>query len=158
MSRSYYILFTPYMDTTHRQNSIIVIPIRSLSCCPVLLWFTNLHVVICPSLYLCRTWLQVPLQSPERLLIQRSGCFKLWCVCGASIWKSYIMRFTYLLSLCQQTIRRLAQNREAARKSRLRKKVMFWAWSALLGNLKSFPAVTFSQIPKFLTVNFVNVP
>jgi hypothetical protein len=29
----------------------------------------------------------------------------------------------YLLSLCQQTIRRLAQNREAARKSRLRKKV-----------------------------------
>lgn len=51
------------------------------------------------------------------------------------------MIFNYLLSWSQQTIRRLAQNREAARKSRLRKKVMFWA--SATWKLKLF-AVTFS--------------
>lgn len=51
------------------------------------------------------------------------------------------MIFNYLLFWYQQTIRRLAQNREAARKSRLRKKVMFWA--SATWKLKLF-AVTFS--------------
>jgi hypothetical protein len=58
----------------------------------------------------------------------------------------------FIFFWCQQVVRRLAQNREAARKSRLRKKVKFRA--SATWKLKFFR----SEFPKFLTVNFVNVP
>ena len=120
-------------------NNILISFILLTNCA---LRFSNLHVVTCSCLLGMQnmatsstTKSGKTLDPKVRVHMLRMLQFTL-CVKYLKILDNEF----YLLSWCQQTIRRLAQNREAARKSRLRKKVMFWA--SAIWELK-FSAATF---------------
>jgi hypothetical protein len=106
-------------------NNNILISFLLLTNCA--LRFTNLHVVTCSCLLGMQNMATSSTTKSGKTLDPKVSVHMLR-VLQFTMCMKYLKILDnefHLLSWCQQTIRRLAQNREAARKSRLRKKVMF---------------------------------